>query len=88
MAINFPEMEHINITENGIRKLLKELNPNKSPGPDNLGPQVLKKLADDIAPVLLPIFKKSLATGEVPQDWHTVNVTPVLKKGQKYLTEK
>lgn len=69
-ADDFPEMEHINITENGIKTLLKELNPNKSPGPDNNGPRVLKELAEDIAPVLLAIFKKSLATGEVPQMLH------------------
>ena len=30
------------------------------------------------------IFHKSLATGEVPDDWRTANVTPAFKKGQKY----
>ena len=33
----FPAMEKINITLNGITKLLKALNPHKSPVPDNLG---------------------------------------------------
>ena len=33
------------------------------------------------------IFLKSLATGEVPDDWRTANVTPAFKKGQKYQTE-
>ena len=73
---DFPEMEHINIniTENFIRKLFKEINPNKSPSPVNLGPRVLKELANDIAPVLLPIFKKFPATGEVPQDWRMLHL--------------
>ena len=35
---DFPVMDDINITENGIRKLLKDLYPSKSPGPYNLGP--------------------------------------------------
>ena len=33
------------------------------------------------------IFRKSLATGEVPDDWRTANVTPAFKKGQKYQEE-
>ena len=84
---DFPVMDEINFTENGITKLLKNLNPCKSPGPDNLGPRVLKEMADDIAPILLLIFRRSLASGEVPADWRTANVAPVFKKGQKYLAE-
>ena len=81
----FPVMEEINITLNGIIKLLKELNPYKSPGPNNLRPRVLKEPADDVAPLLLLIYRKSLDTAEVPEDWRPINVTPVFKKGQKYL---
>ena len=33
------------------------------------------------------IFRKSLATGEVPDDWRTANVVPAFKKGQKYQAE-
>ncbi|MEW8547734.1 MAG: endonuclease/exonuclease/phosphatase family protein, partial [Candidatus Thiodiazotropha sp.] len=83
----FPVLDNIDITLNGITKLLKDLNPNKSPGPDNLGPRVLKELAEDIAPILLVIFQKSLDTGEIPEDWRTANVTPVYKKGEKYQPE-
>ena len=36
-------MDDINITENGIKKLLNDLNPCQSPGLDNIGPQVLKE---------------------------------------------
>ena len=54
----FPVLDDINITLNGIIKLLKNLNPNKSPGPDNLGPRVLNELAEDIAPILLMFFSE------------------------------
>ena len=83
----FPVMEDIDITLNGVIKLLKDLNPTKSPGPDNLGPKVLKALADEVASLLLLIYKKSLETGEVPEDWRKANVTPAFKKGQRYQAE-
>ena len=56
----FPVIEDIDITLNEVTKLLKDLNLTQSPGPDNLGPKVLKELADEMAPLLLLIYKKSL----------------------------
>jgi hypothetical protein len=32
--------------------LLKQLNPYKAPGPDNISPRILKELATDISPLL------------------------------------
>ncbi len=80
----FKEMGNINITENGILKLLKSLNPNKAAGPDNISPRVLKHLATDISPILTIIFRRSYSTGEVPSVWKSANVCPVYKKGKKY----
>jgi hypothetical protein len=40
-------MKPFNITTNGITKLLKNLNPYKAQGPDNLSPRILKELADE-----------------------------------------
>ena len=83
----FPVLNNINIIFNGITKLLNGLKPNKSPGSYNLGPRLLKELAEDIAPLLLMILHKSLATGEVTDDWCTANITTAFKKGQKYQAE-
>ena len=79
--------QHINdldITENGVRKLLKGLNPSKAPGPDNITPRILKELADDIAPILTEIFDHSYQTGEIPSIWRTANICPIFKKGKKF----
>jgi hypothetical protein len=35
-----PNMKSFDITCNGITKLLKQLNPYKAPGPDNISPDV------------------------------------------------
>lgn len=41
----YPNMEDINITQEGVKSLLQKLNPHKAAGPDQLAPRVLKELA-------------------------------------------
>ena len=75
-----PHMESITVSTNGIAKLLKDLNPHKAAGPDQIKPLVLQKLRDVIAPILQVIFQRSLDTGRVPKDWSTAFVCPLFKK--------
>ena len=58
------------------------LKPNKASGPDNIGPRVLKELADIIADPLTRIFRRSLQDGQVPQDWKHARVAPIFKKAK------
>lgn len=51
-----PSMENISITEEGVKKLLRNLNPNKAGGPDGIGPRVLCELTDEVAPALVTLF--------------------------------
>ena len=76
-------MPDIQLSENGILKLLKDLNPHKAAGPDELKPLVLKELREVIAPMLRVIFQRSIETGRVPKDWNDANVYPLFKKGDK-----
>ena len=78
-------MMDIYISTPGVQKLLANLNPSKAAGPDNLSSRVLKELSDVLADPLARLFHKSLASGHVPMDWKHTNVTPVFKKGKKYL---
>ena len=78
-------MPEIDISENGLMKLLQNLNPGKAAGPDKLEPLLLRELREEIAPVIQVIFDRSLKTGKLPTDWMKANVMSVFKKGDKSL---
>ena len=82
--LHIPDINDIQISGDGVLKLLNNLNIHKAMGPDELHPRVLKQLAPTIAPILQLIFQKSIDSGQVPSDWKTANVCPIFKKGQKY----
>ena len=69
----------------GIEKLLKNLDPSKATGPDQIPARILKQFATEFAPHLTTIFNVSLSKGDVPEDWRHANVIPIFKKGDKYL---
>ena len=73
-------MPDINITGNGVYKLLKNLNVNKAAGPDQIPTKILQAAASELAPALSRLFQFSLDNGEVPQDWRGANIVPLYKK--------
>jgi len=75
------------VTTDHVLKLLLNIKPDKSPGPDNIHPLFLRETAQSIAEPLPSIFRKSLEEGKVPEDWKTANVTPIYKKGPKLCAE-
>ena len=66
-----------------VNKELTKMNCDKSPGPDQVHPKVLKMCADSLAVPLTKLFTKSLETGKVPTSWKEAKVTPIFKKGNK-----
>ena len=48
----YPNIPNLDISTNGILKLLQTLDVNKSPGPDNIPPYILKTFAPILAPIL------------------------------------
>ena len=80
---NIPNMPNIEVTFQGVKKLIDGLDSKKSPGPDNISPGILKLIPNEAAKFLEVIYKNSLATSEMPEDWRMANITPLHKKGAK-----
>ena len=75
-------MDDIVVSKEGVTKLLKDLNPSKELGPDELHPRVLKELATELGPVFAHLFQQSLDKGEIPKEWCLANIYPLCKKWQ------
>jgi hypothetical protein len=59
-------MANILFTKEGVEKLLKNLDPTKASGPDNISKRILKETATEVAPCLAIILQHSYDTGQVP----------------------
>ena len=72
------------VTPTEIEGLPSQLNPRKSPGPDMISPLELKMVKQQISTQLSTsiIFNESLATGVLPAEFKTGNISPILKPGK------
>ena len=76
-------IDHLEISVDDVRKRMKAIKADKSPGPDAINPAFLKKLAECLAAPMTKICKKSLQERRLPHDWKTANVSPVFMKGSR-----
>ena len=61
------------------------INANKSAGPDDLHPLMLKELSCCRAQPVAVLFNLKLKYGSAPNDWKTGNIIPICKKGSRKL---
>jgi hypothetical protein len=83
-------MKPFNITTNGIIKLLKNLNPYKAQGPDNISPRIFKEL-DGLPSLTLVLFCGMCFTADfviVSLKTFHVLVTWQMKKFWTYIKHK
>ena len=76
-------LQNIEISTEDVLKVLNEMKTNKSPGPDEIYPRILKETKFEIVNALKSLFNLSLQQGLVPADWKAANVTPIFKKGDR-----
>ena len=65
--------------EGEVRRLMKNCNPKKAPGPDGVSPRILKLCADQLSYIFSVIFNLSFKQMIVPTCWKTSAIVPVPK---------
>ena len=70
-----------------ILTLIRNINPNKSNGPDLITGHMLHLCDESIVLPLKLIFSNILRTGAYPQLWKLANVTPIYKKSDKQIVK-
>jgi hypothetical protein len=76
-------MNTILVHQEGVAKLLRNLNPHKATGPDEISAQLLKTNAKQLPEPLSKLFQASIDEGKIPGDWKEALVTTLFKKGDK-----
>ena len=75
-----PLLSHIQISPQRICRKVNELNSNKSSGPDNLSPKLLKLVGDDVVPSMYRLLNASIKSESFYSSWKIGKLTPIFKK--------
>ncbi len=70
----------LQIREDDVCQVFKKNKRRKAPGPDGVTPVCLKSCADQLAPIVTHIFKRSLELCKVPSCFKCSSIIPVPKK--------
>jgi endonuclease/exonuclease/phosphatase family metal-dependent hydrolase len=72
-------------TAEEVEKLLRSLKTDKSPGPDNIHPALLKALSQSLSEPLARLFNMSFRKCKIPVDWKNARVCAIHRKGNTHL---
>ncbi len=70
------------ITPEKVKAALDSFGDYKSPGPDELPPIVLKNMDESHLEAVSLLYKKSIATGQIPKSWQDMRVVFIPKAGK------
>ena len=79
------EVNNIRVSDEMVLKLLTSLKIDRSSGPDEIHPMMLKELANELATPVALLFNMSIQDGALPEDWKKAFVSPIFKKGARNL---
>ena len=80
-------LSSVSFSQDGIAKIIQNLDPNKAHGHDNISIRMLKICGSSIYKPLEMIFKQCIETGVFPSEWKKANIVPIHKKGDKQTLE-
>ncbi|GFR58461.1 endonuclease-reverse transcriptase [Elysia marginata] len=68
-------------TKSEVRKCLKDMRKNKSPGPHDITSDVLLIAGEPALDYLTKCFNEILKTGKIPTSWEEAKIIVIYKKG-------
>ncbi|VDL94438.1 unnamed protein product [Schistocephalus solidus] len=78
-----PTKEAVSLNDANVHKELLALNESKSPGKDDIPPNLLKELAAELAKPLSIFFQTSFEAGTLPADCKSARITSLYKSDSK-----
>ena len=87
--LNQKEIEDLTrpITSMEIETVIRNLQANKSPGPDGLTGEFYQKIREELTPILLKLFQKIAEDGKLPNSFYEATIT-LIPKPDKDVTKK
>ena len=76
-------LDRLHVSEDVVLNKVNNLDPGKSPGPDNWHPYFLKELSKELSHPLSILYNKSIKEGILPSQWPVACITAIHKKGAK-----
>ena len=87
IPVTATQLREFVISDDKILKIIRNLNPNKAHGWDEISVRMIKLCDESLIIPLRLIFENCLRYGIFPETWKRANVVPVHKKNEKNLKE-
>ena len=74
------KISEIDITKAKVMAAIDGLKRHAAPGPDEIPPCIFHELKEEMAEPLVKLYRKSMTTGKIPDEWREATVVPIYKQ--------